>query len=88
MISSVHLASAVEDTAESRERYLKVREKAQQKLGETGYIQALMESGTGIRQAVIDEAALRELNTASYQGDFGELRDLSQQLKKEERNED
>lgn len=88
MISSVHLASAVEDTAESRERYLRVREKAQQKLGETGYIQALMESGTSTCQAVIDEVALRELNTASYQGDFGELRNLSQQLKKEERNED
>lgn len=83
-LAGLHLAPAVEDSPESRERYLKLREKAQQKLGDTGYIQSFLESGTGIRQAAIDETALTELNTASYQGEFGELRDLSKNLKKEE----
>ncbi|MDE6901767.1 MAG: hypothetical protein K2P22_03370 [Lachnospiraceae bacterium] len=88
-LSGVHLALAVEDTPEGRERYLQMREKAQQRLGETGYIQSLLETESGIHQAVIDEQALKELNTASYQGDFGELRDLSKNLKKEgEHHED
>lgn len=87
-LSSVHLTPAVEDTPESRERYLKLREKAQKKLGETGYIQSFLEAGSAEPQGPIDEAALTQLNTASYQGEFGELRDLSQQLKKEEHHED
>lgn len=83
-LDSVHLSSAVKDTPESRKRYLELREKAQQKLGETGYIQSFLETDTGDSQALIDETALKELNSASYQGDFGELRDLSKHLKKEE----
>lgn len=82
--SDIHLSPAVEDSTESREHYFQLREKAQQKLGETGYIQSLMETGTSIRQSAIDEIALQELNTASYQGEFGELRGLSKHLKKEE----
>lgn len=81
-VRSVPLSPVLEDTPENREHYLKLREMAQEKLGETGYIQSLLEQGTPKANFPVDETALEKLNAASYQGEFGQLRDLSKQLKK------
>lgn len=82
-VEQVPLSPVLENSAKTREHYLKLREMAQEKLGETGYIQSLLEQEASRPDLPVDEAALEKLNAASYQGDFGELRELSKELKKE-----
>ncbi len=80
-IENVHLVSEMEDTPENRERYLKMREMAREKLGESSIVEAFLENDPVDRDSALDEGALENLNTASYQGNFGELKELSQKLK-------
>ncbi len=82
-IEEVVLTHAVADTPEHRAGYLKMLKKAKEKLMDSGIIQAYMEEEPATQHAPLDEAALEKLNAASYQGDFGDLRDLSKDLKKD-----
>lgn len=83
-VESVPIVPEMEDTPENREHYLKLRQKARDNLGDSGVIQAFLEKEPQEERAPVDEAALTNLNTASYQGEFSELRDLSKKLKKED----
>ena len=85
-VENVHLVSEVEDTPENREHYLELREMAREKLGDSGIVESFLEAEP-VKHAPLDEAALEELNTASYQGNFGELEELSQKLKEKEETE-
>ncbi len=82
-IEEVVLTHAVADTPEHRAGYLKMLKKAKEKLLDSGLIQAYLEEEPAAHSAPLDEAALEKLNAASYQGDFGDLRDLSKDLKKD-----
>ena len=73
----------MEDTAKNREQYLKMRNMAQEKLRDTGYMQSLMEQEKRAPNLPVDESALEILNSASYQGEFGQLSELSKDLKKQ-----
>ncbi len=83
-IGAVSLTDFLEATHENRERYLKLLHKARENLHDTGFIQAFLESGPSEGREPVNEEALDILNAASYQGDFGELRELSKKLKKHE----
>ena len=80
-VERIHLTGEMEDTPENRKRYLKVREMAREKLGDSGIVESFLETEPVDQDAPLDEAALEELNAASYQGDFADLRELSQKLK-------
>ncbi len=82
-IEEVVLTHEVADTPEHRAGYLRMLKKAKEKLLDSGIIQAYLEEEPAAHHAVLDEAALEKLNAASYQGDFGDLRDLSKDLKKD-----
>ena len=83
-VDKVHLAGQLEDTPENRERYLKMRELAREKLGDSGIVEAFLEHDPVNPHEALDEEALEELNSASYQGNFGELSELSKKLKENE----
>lgn len=84
-LAALKLNPAVENTPENQEHYWKLREEAQEKLGDSGMIQSYLENAESVDpNAAVDESALNQLNTASYQGNFGELKELSRQLKKED----
>lgn len=86
-IENVSLTPAIEDTSKNREQYLKMRNIAQEKLRDTGYMQALMEQEEHTSNLPVDESALEILNAASYQGEFGQLSELSKDLKKQDNKE-
>lgn len=77
----IPIAPAVEDTPENRKHYSELKEMAREKLGETGFIEAVLETETADANAPVDETALEKLNTASYQGEFGALGELAKELK-------
>ncbi len=83
-IEEVVLTHEVADTPEHRVGYLRMLKKAKEKLLDSGLIQAYLEEEPAAHHAPLDEAALEKLNAASYQGDFGDLRSLSKDLKREE----
>lgn len=81
----VSLVGEIPDTLENKERYLENREMAREKMGESGMIESYLEDAnaeTSEESDSIDQEALNALNTASYEGDFGELPSLSENLKK------
>ncbi len=81
-IQKVHLTGEMEDTLENRERYLKLREMAREKMGDSGMVESFLEKEPqSLADAPLPEEALEELNAASYQGNFGELGELSKKLK-------
>jgi len=82
-IEEVVLTHEVADTPEHRAGYLKMLKKAKEKLRDSGIIQAYLEEEHAVRHTPLDEAAMEKLNAASLQGDFGDLRDLSKDLKKD-----
>ncbi len=77
----VHLTEELEDTPENRERFLKMRDMAREKLGDSAVVEAYLEHDPVDKDGALDEEALEELNTASYQGNFAELEELSRKLK-------
>ncbi len=84
---SFSLNALLDSTEEERSRYLKLREQAREKMGDTGFIEAFMEHEMEDPESPLDMDALTDLNTASYQGDFGQLKTLSQNLKHKEEEE-
>ena len=80
-VKRIRLTGEMEDTPENRERYLKMREMARKKLGDSGIVESFLETEPVDQNAPLDESALEELNAASYQGDFADLKELSKKLK-------
>lgn len=86
-LARIPLAPEVEDTPENRAHYAQIKEKAQEKLRDTGILQAFLETEQS-PPAPVDEAALEELNTASYLGKYNALRNLSKKLKPDDKKEE
>ena len=86
-LAKIPLSSDVEDTPENRARYAQMKEKAQKKLRDTSFIQNVLEMEQAATEPV-DGAALEDLNTASYLGEYNALRDLSKKLKPEDQKEE
>lgn len=87
-LSKIPLSPEVENTLENRLHYAKIKEEAQRKLGgDTGFLQTILETEQ-TAQVPVDEAALEDLNTASYLGEYNALRDLSKKLKPEDQKEE
>ena len=83
-LEELKLNPAVEDTPENYERYWKNRKMAQDKMGQSVFVQSYLEQPEQQPGAPVNEQALDDLNAASYQGNYAELRELSKKLKKEE----
>lgn len=83
-LEDLKLNPAVEDTPENYERYWKNRKMAQDKMGQSMFVQSYLEQPEQQPGAPVNEQALDDLNAASYQGNYAELRELSKKLKKEE----
>ena len=83
-LEDLKLNPAVEDTPENYERYWKNRKMAQDKMGQSVFVQSYLEQPEQQPGAPVNEQALDDLNAASYQGNYAELRELSKKLKKEE----
>lgn len=85
-IDKISLVGEIPDTEENKERYLENRDMARAKMGESGVIESYLEDAeteASKKSSSINEEALNTLNTASYEGDFGELPELSEKLKNE-----
>lgn len=80
-LEEIPIAAPVEDTLENRRHYSELKEMAREKLGETGFLEAVLETEAADVNAPVDETALEKLNTASYQGEFGALGELAKELK-------
>ena len=83
-LEDLKLNPAVEETPENYERYWKNRKMAQDKMGQSVFVQSYLEQPEQQPGAPVNEQALDDLNAASYQGNYAELRELSKKLKKEE----
>lgn len=86
-LAKIPLSPEVEDTPENRARYAQMKDKAQRKLRDTGFIETVLETEQA-SQVPVDGAALEDLNTASYLGEYSTLRDLSKKLKPEDQKEE
>lgn len=84
-LEELRLNPAVEDTPESYERYWKNRKMAQDKMGQSVFVQSYLEQPEQDPAAPVNEQALDNLNAASYQGNYAELKELSKKLKKEKK---
>lgn len=82
-LKQLKLNPAVEDTPENYERYWKNRKMAQDKMGQSVFVQSYLEEPEQNPEVPVNERALDNLNAASYQGNYAELRALSKKLKKE-----
>ena len=87
-VENLHLVDEVADTPETREHYLELRKMARERLGDSGIVESFLEAEPVDKNAPLDESALEELNAASYQGAFGELKELSQKLKENEEDKE
>lgn len=85
---SFSLNALLDSSEEERSRYLKIREQAKEKMGDIGFIEAFMEQELPDHDAPLDMEAMEELNTASYQGDFGQLKKFSENLKHKSEEEE
>lgn len=87
-LAQLHMNPAVEQTPENLEHYWKLREMAQEKMADTGMIQSYLEdveSEEADPASPVNDDVLTQINTASYQGNFAEVRELYGQLKKEDK---
>ncbi len=72
---SVNLNSVITNTAEHKKAYAKNLDEAREKLGgDTGLVSSILEN--------TPESAIDNINTASYEGEFDELKNLSKDLNK------